>query len=109
MPLFEQTENQTISEKNKDGMAKLFKEYPFEDFEAIQNGFWVFGIFNERVVGAMFLEKINEQEHIAHYLAVRKPTQNRGIGRELLNRWTSINKCKIKFSEKLSLILGDFK
>ncbi|NRB78833.1 MAG: acetyl-CoA sensor PanZ family protein [Saccharospirillaceae bacterium] len=75
----------------------------------IQNGFWVFGIFNERIVGAIFLEKINKQEHIAHYLAVRKPTQNRGVGRELLNRWAKINAVSISFSENLKLIIGDFR
>ena len=107
--LFEQTDNQTISEKHKDGMEKLLKEYPFEDYNTIENGFWVVGIFNERIVGAMFLEKKNEQENIAHYLAVRKPTQNRGIGRELINRWADINKCKITFSENLKIVIGELK
>jgi len=107
--LFEQTDNQTISEKHKDGMEKLLKEYPFEDYNTIENGFWVVGIFNERIVGAMFLEKKNEQENIAHYLAVRKPTQNRGIGRELIHRWSKINHTKITLSNKLTSIIGNFK
>ena len=107
--IFEQSKDQTISDSHKDGMEKLLKEYPFEDYQSIANGYWVVGIFNERIVGAMFLESLNNKTCLAHYLAIRKPTQNRGIGKELINRWSKINNKEIMFSDQLKMILGDFK
>ncbi|BCE03044.1 acetyl-CoA sensor PanZ family protein [Marinicellulosiphila megalodicopiae] len=110
MPIiFKESKDTQIEDEFKDGMDKLFFEYPLKDFDCSQNTYWVYGIFNERIVGAMLVETINKQQVLAHYLAVRKATQNRGVGREIINRWSKINNIEVRYSEKLKMVIGEFR
>ena len=104
--LFRQCKHQDLSAQDKKDLAKLFEEST--NFELPKGAYWLFGDFNQRIAGAMAIKDFNSDQCECLFLAVRKPTRNRGVGSELLKRWPKKVGKQLKYSSSLPGSLKDF-
>ena len=90
MPItFRCCQPQQLTQQDQLDLAKLFDET--ECVTVTEGAFWVLANFNSRVVGAMLVSEKTKRSQLVYeceYLAVRKPTRGRGIGTDLVMRWS---------------------